>query len=200
VTTTNGDPRIRGWIESQVSYLEMQQRPDRPPATAPAGVEIRRAHRPTLSFYRYLYDTVGHKWNWTGRRVMADEDLARDVRDPKVEVNVLWVEGVPAGLMELDLRNLPEIELLYFGLIPDFIGKGLGRFALDWTVDRAWLFCPTRFWVHTCDLDHPNALSVYQKAGFVIYDHGTDREAVLHNMAWPRRQGRDVPESEIVPA
>jgi GNAT superfamily N-acetyltransferase len=196
----NVDPRIRGWIESKVTYLEMLAPPDRALAAARTGLEVRRAVSPTISFYRFLYDTVGGDWNWTGRRLMDDVTLARIVQDPKVEVNVLWVDGVPAGLMELDLRKLPEIELLYFGLVSDFIGKGFGRFALDWTVDRAWSFRPSRLWVHTCDLDHPNALSVYQKAGFVIYDHGTDRDAVLHDMVWPRRNGVDVPASEVMAA
>jgi GNAT superfamily N-acetyltransferase len=186
-------------VESKVTYLEMLASPERSRAKARSGVEVRRAINPTLSFYRYLYDTVGGDWNWTGRRLMDDATLAAHVQDPKVEVNVLWVEGVPAGLMELDLRKIPEIELLYFGLMPDFIGQGLGRFALDWTVDRAWSFQPSRFWVHTCDLDHPNALSVYQKAGFVIYDRKTDRDPVLHDMILPRRNGTPIPETEIVP-
>ncbi len=200
VSGSTVDPRIKGWVESKVTYLEMLEPPDRVPVAACPGIEVRHAVDPTVSFYRYLYDTVGGDWNWTGRRLMDDETLALDVQDPKVEVNVLWVSGVPAGLMELDLRMPHEIELLYFGLVPDFIGRGLGRFALDWVVDRAWSFRPSRLWVHTCDLDHPNALSVYQKAGFNIYDTGTDRDAVLHDMTWPRRNGVDVPPGEVTPA
>lgn len=194
------DPRIKGWVDANVSYLEMREPPDRPQVEASGGIEVRRAVQPTISFYRYLYDTIGGDWNWIDRRLMDDETLAGNVQDPNVLVNVLWVGGVPAGLIELDLRTLPEIELLYFGLIPDFIGKRLGRFALDWAVDRAWSYRPTRFWVHTCDLDHPNALAVYQKAGFVIYDRGTNRDPVLHGMISPRRNGVDVPPEEIMPA
>ncbi|MEM7045936.1 MAG: GNAT family N-acetyltransferase, partial [Pseudomonadota bacterium] len=170
---------------------------DRPLARTPADVEVRRAVRPTVAFYRYLYDTVGGDWSWAGRRLMDDGSLASQVQDPNVEVNVLWVAGVPAGLMELDLRAMPEIELLYFGLIPDVIGKGFGRFALDWAVDRAWSFHPSRFWLHTCDLDHPNALATYQKAGFEIYDRRKNWEVILHDMIPPRRQGVPVPESEL---
>lgn len=194
------DPRIKGWVEANVTYLEMLAPPDRSPAAPRHGVEVRRAVRPTISFYRYLYNTVGGDWNWTGRRLMDDATLEKNVQDPKVEVNVLWVESVPAGLMELDLRSLSEIELLYFGLIPDFIGKGLGRFALDWVVDRAWSFRPSRLWVHTCDFDHPNALSVYQRAGFVIYERRTDPDPILHDMIWPRRNGVDVPVDEVTHA
>jgi GNAT superfamily N-acetyltransferase len=80
------------------------------------------------------------------------------------------VQGVPAGLAELDRRDPPDIELAYFGVLPEFISQGLGRFLLDWAIRHAWRQRPARFWVHTCDLDHPRALPLYQKAGFRIYD------------------------------
>ncbi|MGI9416233.1 MAG: GNAT family N-acetyltransferase [Geminicoccaceae bacterium] len=197
MTGPDVDPRIKGWVESNVTYLEMRMRPDRPPAAPRGGVEVRRAVTPTVSFYRYLYDTVGGDWTWTARRLLDDDRLSADIHDPLVEVNVLWVDGVPAGMMELDLRPGLDIEFLYFGLMPAFIGRGLGRYALDWTIDRAWSFRPSRCWVHTCDLDHPNALAVYQKAGFVIYDRKKNHEVILHDMKPPRRNGVPVPETEI---
>ena len=197
VSVEESDPRIRGHVESNVTFLEMLAPPDRPPVDLKPGVEMRRAHAPTISFYRYLYNTIGGDWTWTGRRLMDDDTLAAAIRDPSVEVNVLWVNGVPAGLMEIGRGSMPDLELLYFGLIPDFVGKGYGRQALDWIIDRAWSFRPKRFWLHTCDLDHPNALSVYQKAGFTIFDSGTRRDPFLHDMTPPRRQGLAIPESEI---
>ncbi|MGI9490324.1 MAG: GNAT family N-acetyltransferase [Geminicoccaceae bacterium] len=193
------DPRVKGWVESNVTFLEMRGRPDRRLAQARSGVEVRRAVQPTASFYRYLYDTIGADWTWWSRRLMDDDELFDVIHNPLVEVNVLWVRGVPAGLIELDRRSESAIELLYFGLIPDFVGKGLGRYALDWAIDCAWSFCPSRFWVHTCDLDHPNALAVYQKAGFVIYDRQKDREAILHDMRPPLRHGVHIPADEITP-
>jgi hypothetical protein len=114
-------------VETLVTYLEMTAPPERP-ATLPPGpaVEIRRAARPTTSFYRYLYDAVGRHWTWTERRLMSDAELAAIVQDPRVEVLVLWVDGVPAGYAELDRRAPLDIELAYFGLVPEFIGQGLG--------------------------------------------------------------------------
>ena len=158
-----------------VTYLEMKSRPERVPAAAPrCGLRIQRAHRPTTSFYRYLYGAVGQSWAWTARSVISDRQLAGIIQDPGVEIHVLWQEGVPAGFAELDRRRAPEVELAYFGLIPEFIGRGLGRFLLDWAVDRAWRTRPTRLWVHTCDLDHPGALPLYQRAGFAIYNRRTE--------------------------
>jgi GNAT superfamily N-acetyltransferase len=187
------DPRIRGWVDCTVFYLEMTSRPARPPAPPPrTGLEIRRAMAPTLSFYRYHYQAIGHDWTWTMRRLLDDDALRAILHDPRIEVNVLWVDGVPAGLAELDRRQPSTIELGYFGLLPEFIGQGLGRLLLDWAIDRAWMATPSRFWVHTCDLDHPNALSVYQKAGFRLYDRHPARECVLHGMPAPKRLGHTI--------
>jgi GNAT superfamily N-acetyltransferase len=79
------------------------------------------------------------------------------------------VGGVPAGYAELDCRHSGEIELAYFGLIPEFIGRGLGAYFLAWAVDRAWQREPRRLWVHTCSLDHPRALATYRAIGFAEY-------------------------------
>jgi GNAT superfamily N-acetyltransferase len=164
----------KGPIETLVTYLEMNEPPAHAPLPPPrAGIEVRHAVRPTVGFYRYLYDAIGRDWLWYERTLLNDAQLGATIHDPKVEVNVLWADGVPAGLAELDFREPPDIELAYFGILPEFIGQGLGRYLLDWSVHRAWRSRPRRFWVHTCDLDHPRALGVYQKAGFRIYDRRT---------------------------
>ena len=65
---------------------------------------------------------------------------------------------VPAGFAELDFRGLPSAELLHFGLIPEFIGQGLGPRLLQHTIEAAWARATERFWLHTCSLDHPKAI------------------------------------------
>ena len=82
---------------------------------------------------------------------------------------MLYAEGVPAGYAELDARREPEIELSYFGLVPDFIGQRLGPYLLSFAIRTAWSRRPSRVWVHTCTLDHPAALGLYQRAGFIAY-------------------------------
>ena len=71
--------------------------------------------------------------------------------------------------VELDRRKEGDIEIVQFGLIRDFIGQGLGKYFLQWTIDKAWSYRPRRFWLHTCTLDHPAALPSYLKAGFEVY-------------------------------
>jgi len=103
------------------------------------------------------------------RKKLADADRAAILNDSRNEVHVLFVDGVPAGFAELDRRIAGEIELVQFGLMPEFIGKGLGRYFLQWTIDKALSYSPRRFWLHTCTKDHRAALPNYLKAGFTIY-------------------------------
>ena len=154
-----------------VNYLEMRAPP--PARALPSRAEalsILRARRPTVAFYRFLYDTVGDPWMWYERRQMDDAALAAVIQHPRVAVYVLYLDGVPAGYVELDRRQAGDVELAYFGLMPEFIGRGLGRYFLEWAVAKAWEGEPQRVWVHTCNFDHPGALATYQRAGFQVYD------------------------------
>jgi len=153
----------------KVIYLEMFARPQRVVPPPRDGLSVVHAKRPTIAYYRFLYDAVGGPWPWLSRKKLSDQELARIIHDPRDEVHVLHVEGVPAGFAELDRRIEGEIELVQFGLVPEFIGQGLGKYFLQWAIDKAWDYGPRRFWLHTCTLDHPNALPNYQKAGFTIY-------------------------------
>lgn len=151
------------------TYLEMTTPPAGAPVAAPEGARVMQAHRPTVAFYRFLYDTVGGPWSWTDRRRFHDDALRAIIQHPAVSVHVLYADGTPAGFSELDARRWPEVQLAYFGLMPPFLGRGLGRFLLDWTVREAWRRGPARLWVHTCTLDHPGALPLYRRAGFVPF-------------------------------
>jgi GNAT superfamily N-acetyltransferase len=159
--------RPDGLIEVTVTHLEMLAPPASPPLAPPRdGLLLLRAEKPTVAFYRFLYNTVGEPWLWGDRRRMSDEALAAIVQHPAVEVTVLYVDGVPAGYFELDARVEGEVELAYFGLMPERVGQKLGPFLLDQAVRRAWERGPRRLWVHTCSLDHPAALPAYERAGF----------------------------------
>ncbi|KLN61462.1 GNAT family acetyltransferase [Kiloniella spongiae] len=159
-------------IEVTISYLEMQERPQNLLLQSPQGkrTSLIRAYKPTVSFYRYLYNTIGEPWLWWERRVLSDDELSQIIQDDNVEIYVLYYDGVPAGYAELDRRKPSEIDLAYMGLIPDFIGQKLGPYLLSSIIDIVWSYEPTRLTVNTCSLDHPKALGVYQKCGFNIYD------------------------------
>lgn len=156
-------------VEITVYYLEMLEPPRRNRSEPRDGLSVVQAKTPTVSFYRFLYSTVGEAYNWHSRGNRPDAELAALIQHPLNEVHVLYLEGTPAGFAELDRRTPDEIELVQFGLVPEFIGQGLGKFFLAWAVQRAWSYKPKRFWLHTCTLDHPAALPNYVKAGFTVY-------------------------------
>lgn len=153
-------------VEVTVSYLEMLRPPAAPAPPPPPGVEVKHVASPTVSYYRSLYERVGRPWYWVDRTRMSDGALAELLEDPRVEVHVLYVDGQEAGYAELDRAEPGEVRLMYFGLLPGFIGRGMGSWFLAWGVERAWWHRPRRVWVETCTLDHPRALPNYEAAGF----------------------------------
>lgn len=162
-------------LDVTVYYLEMLD-PSQSSIPAPRGdLMVVHARNPTIPYYRFLYDSVGREYHWLSRRKLSDKELACIIHDPLDEVHVLHVEGTPAGFAELDRRQPTEIELVQFGLMPEFIGQGLGKWFLQWTIDKAWSYQPRRFWLHTCTLDHPAALPTYQKARLVQFKQETIR-------------------------
>lgn len=170
-TPANDAPRTDGKLENTITYLEMTERPAHsiPKLSGDRSVALLGCHQPPLSFYRFLYNNVGEPWLWWERRTMDDESLQSVIHDPLVEIYVLYVDGAPAGYAELDRRIKKEIELAYFGLMPEFIGQGLGPYLLASAIDIAWSYSPERLHLHTNTLDHPKALPVYQRCGFKPY-------------------------------
>jgi GNAT superfamily N-acetyltransferase len=163
-------------MDVNIIYLQMTEPPTGLLPDPPRrDLLVMRAEQPSVSYYRYLYDHVGSPWLWYERRLLGDDALATIVRDPAVEVHVLYVAGVPAGYAELDRRVAGEAELAYFGLLPDFIGQGLGAHLLGWAIRRGWRGGPRRLWVHTCSLDHPRALDTYLASGFKEYRRESKR-------------------------
>lgn len=151
-----------------VTFLEMREPPREVPP-APPGAALVRADPCTVPYYRYLYDAVGRPWLWTDRKALSNAQLAAILDDPAVEVWTLLKGGVPAGYFELDRRRPPDVDLAYFGLMPEFIGAGLGPYLLGAAIARAWSFGPRRVTVNTCTLDHPRALPLYERMGFIPY-------------------------------
>jgi GNAT superfamily N-acetyltransferase len=174
----------QGRIATVVTCLQMLA----PPATvddiAPAmDLRIKQWQSPSIHAYRQLYRAVGEDWLWVSRLVMADEDLAAIIGHPHVEIYVLRQENESLGLLELDFRVEGECELAFFGLVPQAIGKGVGRLLMSHAIRTAWSRPIGRFWVHTCHLDSPQALTFYQRSGFVPY------ETLVEVMEDPRLTG-----------
>ncbi len=132
-------------------------------------VRIEHALPCPIHFFRYLYEEVGREYQWRDRLGWSDARCAEHLMDPRVSVWVLYTNGVPAGYFELFHHEDGSVEIAYFGLMADFIGRGLGKQLLTAAVQRAWALGATRVWLHTCTLDRPAALPNYLARGFVQY-------------------------------
>ncbi|MEO0696742.1 MAG: GNAT family N-acetyltransferase [Pseudomonadota bacterium] len=158
-------------LDVTITYLRQETRPTSlRPAPAPKGVALLRAEEPSISYYRYLYDLVGRAYNWVSRRQMSDADLNEIISDPAVYIYVLYCKGVPAGFTEIDARTSDVAEIRFFGVAGAYHGRGLGRFFLQQVIEIAWSLGPSQVELETCTLDHPAALPLYQKLGFVVID------------------------------
>jgi GNAT superfamily N-acetyltransferase len=164
--------RPDGKLELVTTRLEMRAVPRHPKVSITGRtLALVHAQRPTLHFYRYLYDTVGSPYLWWPRRELDDEALAAIVHDERIEIHVLQVDGVPAGFAELDRRRPGQVALVHFGLMPEFVGQGLGLPFLGRVMELVWHGDDVeRVTVHASSTDHPRALMVYQRLGFVPYD------------------------------
>lgn len=116
--------------------------------------------------YRELYRRVGERWHWKDRGAFTDEKLAAILANPDVHVWELRVDDELAGYFELEKQPGPVVEIVYFGLTPEFIGKGYGGAMLTKAVDEAWALGAETVWLHTCTLDSPMALPNYEARGF----------------------------------
>ena len=159
-------------LQTTVTFLEMTAEPllrVAPPAKV--KISLMCVEAPAVAFYRFLYDAVGRSFHWVDRKQLGDAELAAIIHDPNVEVWVVNVGGQPAGYFEVDARRAPvEVELEYFGLLPEFHGLGLGKWLLAEAIRACWSRKPLRVSVQTCTLDGPAALPLYQKLGFEAYD------------------------------
>jgi GNAT superfamily N-acetyltransferase len=165
-----------------VTFLRMNQAPKTPGPSLGPIFQIVRAQAPSVHFYRYLYNTVGADYLWWLRRTMPDHELAALLRDKAVAIHTLYTGGEPAGFFELDARVWPEVNLSYFGLMPNKIGQGVGFAFLRAAVDEAWRLGAAGITVNTCTADHARALPNYLRAGFNVIRQVREIWAVPNNL------------------
>ncbi|MEU5213096.1 GNAT family N-acetyltransferase [Streptomyces sp. NPDC020742] len=166
---------VTTWYLQQTSPADLSPAQE-PPATQ--DVRIVRSGMPSPEFSRFLYTSVGGDIAWTDRLDWPYARWAEHLGRPGVETWVAYERGTPAGFVELNPAADGSVEIVYFGLLPDFRGRRIGGHLLSYGTERAWDLAerhpgqpPTkRVWLHTCDLDGPHALDNYRRRGFQLYD------------------------------
>ena len=157
-------------IEVTRTYLALDTPEQLRPATRDvpeARFELRAPC--TVATYRRLYGGVGDQYYWHDRNKWSDAELAEYLARPEVTVWEAMIGDESAGYFELGIRDDDSVEVVYFGLMPGFVGRGLGGAMLTRAVREAWVLGASRVWLHTCTVDSPHALPNYKARGFAPF-------------------------------
>jgi ribosomal protein S18 acetylase RimI-like enzyme len=178
-------------------HLEMTDPAQLCPARQRPELEVRRAEIPQPELNRFLYSAVGGDWYWIDRLPWTYQQWLAYLDRPELQTWVGYVAGSPAGYFELEAQPGKDVELVYFGLLPRFVGRGLGGALLTAAVERGWAMGAARVWVHTCNLDHPGALENYRRRGFRLFKEVTHTEELppCSPGPWPGARCLSEPEA-----
>lgn len=140
-------------------------------AQAVADVTIEWVDDISSSRFLDLYTKVGDKWNWFDRRMMPADELTAILQSPhRHHASLRDADGMEVGFVEICQHSSVDIEVAYFGLFPEHVGRGLGRSFLSGIILHAhsMLESEGRLWLTTCEWDSPGALPFYQRMGFRV--------------------------------
>ena len=119
---------------------------------------------------KFFYKNIGKKHNWIDRLVWTEKQWIDYVSNKNVKTYVLKILNDFAGYFELNLHSEKnEVEIAYLGLLEEYHNKKLGSYLLSNAIKNSFLSKPKRVWVHTCSLDHKNALNNYIARGMKIF-------------------------------
>ena len=126
--------------------------------------------KPDFQLNKFFYKQVGKKHRWIDRLIWSDEKWMKYISNKNLETYVISKCDELVGFFELIYNpELKETEISYFGLLEEYIGKGIGGFALSSAIRKAFEKNINRVWLHTCTLDHPNALKNYIARGMTVF-------------------------------
>ena len=126
--------------------------------------------KPDFQLNKFFYKQVGKKHRWIDRLSWTDEKWINFISNKNLETYVISEFEDLIGFFELLYNpNLNETEISYFGLLEEYIGKGIGGYALSEAIKKAFEKNIKRVWLHTCTLDHPNALKNYIARGMRVF-------------------------------
>jgi ribosomal protein S18 acetylase RimI-like enzyme len=149
------------------TYLEMRDSSELQRSLSDdARISLNQMRECSPSFFRFLYVEVGRNYHWIDRLPWTDEDIAKHLLQSEISLWLMTYDGATAGYFELRKCDDGSVEIAYFGLLPAFIGRGLGKHLLTSAAEQAWADGADRVWLHTCTLDDPAAMPNYLKRGF----------------------------------
>jgi GNAT superfamily N-acetyltransferase len=154
-------------MKETVTYVEMTALGQLDPAAPVPGLTLRPVDRGSPQIPDILA-RIGADYHWPSATRTEQEWVAWFAEYPDRMFWLLTLEDEPAGMVTYDLHPGGEAEIVTFGLLPEFVGRRLGGFALTLAVQQAWALAPSvhRVWLHTSSKDNPRALPNYHRRGF----------------------------------
>ena len=151
-------------------FLEMLEPSALHSSNKPPGLIVSECVVKQFQFNKFLYQFIGERWQWVDKLCWSDEQWQEYVESGGVRTWVAYWSGAVAGYYELVKDSTGDVEIIYFGLAEQFIGKGFGGYLLSEAIKSAWGWRGVkRVWVHTCTRDHPQALQNYLARGMKLY-------------------------------
>ena len=157
------------------NYLEINSLSDLNDSnTSPEGSLVELIQPVDFQLNKFFYKNVGKKHHWIDRLIWTDKQWIEYTSDKKVKTYVLKRYGDLAGYFELIIhKDKNEVEIAYLGLLEEYLNKKLGSYLLSSAIKSSFKCNPQRVWVHTCSLDHKNALMNYTARGMKIFKKET---------------------------
>ena len=157
----------------QRNYLEINSLSDlNESKIVEEGYSIKLVEPVDFQLNKFFYKNVGKNHHWVDRLVWTEKQWTEYVSNKKVKTYILKKQDDLAGYFELILHQ-NEIEIAYLGLLEEYQNKKLGSFLLSSAIKNSFSYQTKRVWVHTCSLDHKNALNNYISRGMKIFKKET---------------------------
>ena len=157
------------------NYLEIKSLKDlNISSIIPEGYKIQFIEPTNFQINKFFYKNVGKNHHWVDRLIWGEKEWTQYVSDEKVKTYVLKKKDDLVGYFELIIhKDKNEVEIAYLGLLEEYHNKKLGSYLLSTAIKNSFECNPQRVWVHTCSLDHKNALSNYIARGMKIFKKET---------------------------
>jgi RimJ/RimL family protein N-acetyltransferase len=152
-------------------YLHILSKDDLVKSTCEeTDLEVSLEKNPTPEFCKFFYKEVGKDFFWRDRLRWSDQQWLKYTNNVFFNLYILKQKDKLAGYYELlyDPKTT-SVEIAYFGIFKEFYGKGIGGYLLCDAISTSFKQAINRVWVHTCTLDHPNALKNYLARGMKIF-------------------------------
>ena len=152
-------------------YLEIKSPDDLNEVLAPnSDYSLNLVDKKDFQLNKFFYKQIGKNYQWTDRLIWTNQNWICYTSKKNLSTFVLNNNENIAGYFELIFyKDKKEVEIAYFGILEEYFGKKLGGFLLSEAIKKSFLLDIERIWVHTCSLDHKNALQNYLSRGMKIF-------------------------------